>query len=177
MQKDWDEIRNLAVQYADENTHTRGMNCSESVFEALIRAGAIEGLTDISAVAYATGYGGGGGGVGFTCGALASCILANSIVHGRKDPSSATNRLELKENFYKRYNNIVSEFVKIAGSGLCREIIDNFPDGYKDAQTRPNCSRIVVAAAGVAVDFLRLSAEDAAKLEYDPTVIGIKNWL
>ena len=175
--KNWDEIRDLALLYAEENMSSRSMNCSESVFEALIRSGAVDASLDVSAVAFATGFGGGGGGVGFTCGALSSAILANGVVHGRRDPASTVNKLELKENFYKRYNNIVSDFVKVAGSGLCREIIDAFPDGYKDARTRPNCIRIAREAAGIAVDYLKMGAEDAAKLEYDPSVIGIRNWL
>ena len=175
MNKNWDEIRKLAVQYADENISSRGMNCSESVFEALIRSGAIEGsLEDVS---FATGFGGGGGGVGFTCGALAAGILANSIVHGRRKPAESVNRMELKENLYKRYNSLVSGFVKVAGSGLCREIIDEFPEGYKDEKTRPNCMRIVIAAAGIAVDHLKMDAEAVSKLEYDSGVIGIKNWI
>ena len=177
MEKNWDEIRKLAVEYAEDNINNRCMNCSESVFEALIRSGAIDAPLDVSAVSFATGFGGGGGGVGFTCGALSSGILACGIVHGRKDPASTTNRMELKESFYKRYNNLVSDFVKVAGSGLCREIINAFPEGYNDSQTRPNCIRIVVAAAGIAVDYIKLSAEEAANLEYDPAVVGIKNWI
>lgn len=177
MDKNWEEIRKLAVEYAEDNINNRCMNCSESVFEALIRSGAIDGFTDVSAVAFATGFGGGGGGVGYTCGALSAGILACGIAHGRRDPASTTNRMELKESFYKRYNNLVSDFAEVAGSGLCREIINAFPDGYTDSQTRPNCIRIVIAAAGIAVDYLRMDAEEAAKLEYDADVVGIRNWM
>jgi len=99
------------------------------------------------------------------------------MAHGRKDPPSAVDRMELKDNFYRRYNNLVSDFVKVAGSGLCREIINAFPEGYKDEQTRPNCIRIAIATAGIAVDYLRKDAEEAAKLEYDPEVVGIRNWI
>ena len=175
MEKNWEEIRKLAVEYADDNINNRGMNCSESVFEALIRSGAID--APLEAVAYATGFGGGGGGVGYTCGALSSGILANSIAHGRKGPFSASNRMELKEKYYQRYNNLVSDFVKVAGSGLCREIVNEFTDGYVDSLTRPNCIRIVAAAAGIAVDYLQKDEQEAAKLEYDPDVVGTNNWL
>ena len=174
MAKDWDEIRNLAVEYAEDNINNRKMNCSESVFEALIRSGAID--LSVEAVAYATGFGGGGGGVGLICGALASAILANSIVYGRKDPPSAVDRMELKNRYYKRYNNLVSDFEKIAGSGMCCEIINAFPEGYNDAQTRANCIRIVTKAAGLAVDYLRKDAEEAANLDYVRDVVRINNW-
>jgi len=175
MEKNWEEVRKQAVEFTDDNMRNRKMNCSEAVFEALIRCGAVQ--APIEAVAYATGFGGGGGGVGFTCGALASAILANGMVHGRKDPPSAVNRMELKDTLYKRYNNLVSDFVEVAGSGLCREIINQFPEGYNDEQTRPNCIRIASEAAGIAVDYLRKDADEVAALEYDPDVVGIKNWI
>lgn len=177
MGKNWEDIKKLAMEYAEDNINNRCMNCSESVFEALIRSGAIDAPLDVSAVSFVTGFGGGGGGVGYTCGALSSGILACGIVHGRRDPASTTNRMELKETLYKRYNNLVSDFVKVAGSGLCREIINAFPDGYNDSQTRPNCIRIVIAAAGIAVDYLQKDAQEVAGLEYDPDVVGIKNWI
>ena len=154
--------------------NNRKMNCAESVLEALIRSGAVD--VPIETVACATGFGGGGGGVGFTCGALTSAMLANSMVYGRKDPSSSPDKSELKEKHYRRYNNIVSDFVKVAGSGLCREIVNEFPEGQKDSRTRPNCIRISVEAAGIAVDFLQKKPEEAAMLEYDPAVVGVRGW-
>ena len=175
MEKDWEKIRQLAGEYAGENMSNRKMNCAEAVLEALIRSGAVD--VPLETVAYATGFGGGGGGSGYTCGALTAAILANSMVHGRKDPPSATDRFELKNRFSQRYNNLISDFIKTANSGLCREIVNAFPDAYQDEQTRPNCIRIVSEAAGIAVDYLKMDAEEAAKLSYDPTVVGIRNWL
>ena len=174
MGKNWDEIKNLACEYAKENM-TSGMNCSESVFAALIRSGALDVPPEM--VSFATGFGGGGGGTGLTCGALSSAILANNIVHGRKPPITTADRAALKEKHYRRYNNIVSDFVKVSGSGLCREIINQFSEGYLDDSTRPNCIRICGEAAGIAVDYLQLDVEAAAKLEYDASVVGIKNWI
>ena len=174
MNKNWDEIKNLACEYTMENM-SGGMNCAESVFAALVRSGAID--VPPEAVAYATGFGGGGGGTGLTCGALSSAILANNIVHGRKPPITTEDRAALKEKHYRRYNNIVSDFVKVSSSGLCREIINQFPEGYNDVATRPNCIRICCEAAKIAVNYLQLDVEETAKLEYDPTVVGIKNWI
>ena len=174
MIKNWDEIKELACTYATENMSS-GMNCSESVFAALIRSGALDVPPEY--VAFATGFGGGGGGTGLTCGALSSAILANNIVHGRKPPISPDGRTDLKEKHYKRYNNIVSDFVKVASSGLCRDIINQFPEGYNDDNTRPNCLRICSEAAKIAVDYLQMDVEEAAKRGYDPTVVGIKNWM
>ena len=121
MEKNWDEIRELAGKYGSENIKS-GMNCSESVFDALIRSGALD--TSLDTVAYATGFGGGGGCAGFTCGALASAILANSSVHGRKNPGQIPEEIRrpmLRDKLYRRYNHIVSDFLKEFGSGLCKD--------------------------------------------------------
>ena len=174
MNKNWDEIKALAGMYAMENLDN-GMNCSESVFAALIRSGALD--VPPETVSYTTGFGGGGGGTGLTCGALSAAILANNIVYGRKPPITTGDRTALKEKHYRRYNNIVSDFVKVSSSGLCREIINQFSAGYLDDDTRPNCIRICGEAARIAVDYLMMDVETAAKLEYDPTVVGIKNWI
>jgi len=175
MDKNWDEIRTLAMEYAVDNMTNRMMNCGEAVLEALIRSGAVD--APLTAVSYATGFGSGGGGAGLTCGALNSVILAYGMERGRKDPASSTDKMELKTKHYNLYNNIVSDFVKTAKSGLCREILNAFPEGYKDEQVRPNCRRIAGEAAGIAVDYLRMGEDEAAGLEYDPEIVGIRNWL
>ena len=173
MEKSWAEIRKLAGECAIENMD-RGMNCAESVFEALIRSGAVD--VPQETVAYATGFGGGGGSSGMTCGALSSAILANNIVHGRKDPSQMIDRSILKKEFYPRYNKIVSEFVRENSSGLCHELIGRYENGYQDENARSGCIRACETAAQIAVDFIQMDAAAAAKLEYDVSVIKIKNW-
>jgi len=175
MEKDWGAIRLLAREYAGDNMSDRRMNCAEAVLEALIRSGAVE--APLETVAIATGFGSGSGGAGYTCGALAAAIMANGIAHGRKEPPASKSRTELKERYYQRYNNLVRDFVKVANSGLCKEIVNAFPAAYKDEQNRPNCLRIVIEAAGIAVDYLKLDAEESVKLGYDPSIVGIRNWL
>ena len=175
MEKQWDEIKELAGKYGSENLLS-GMNCAESVYDALIRSGALDESLDT--VAYATGFGGGGGCAGFTCGALASAILANNVVHGRKNPGSIPEeyrRSELRSKFYRRYNNIVSDFVGEFGSGLCREFSEKY-SGYGDDAFRENCVKMCGRAAEIAVDYLRMDAEEASKLKYDMSVIGIVGW-
>lgn len=174
MEKNWTKIRKLAGECAGENM-SRGMNCSESVFAALIQSGALDQPPET--VAYATGFGSGGGGAGLTCGALASAILANNMVHGRSHSPQGTSRAALREGHYQRYNHIVRDFVKMSGSGLCRDIINQFEEGYQDEAARPNCIRICRGAAKIAVDYLKMSAEEAAALGYDFSIVGIRNWL
>ena len=175
MEKNWEEIKKLAGEYAEDNLQN-GYNCAESVLYALIRSGAID--VPAETVKYATGFGGGCGGAGLTCGALTSAIMANNIVHGRLNPKPGEEgRLEMRAVYYPRSNNIVSDFVKENKSGLCSEIINQFPDGYFDEQTRGNCIRVCGVAARIAVDYLQLSVEEAAKLKYDESVIRINNWM
>lgn len=175
MGKNWDDIRELAGRYAGENL-LGGMNCAESVYEACIRSGALDAPLDT--VAYATGFGGGGGCAGLTCGALAGAILANGAAHGRKDPAGipeGIRRKMLRERIYKRYNSIVSAFLKENGSGLCREFSERF-GSYGDEAFRENCVKMCGDAARIAVDSLRMDADEAAGLEYDMSAIGIIGW-
>ena len=175
MSKNWDSIKTLAMEYATDNMTNRKMNCAEAVFEALIRSGAID--VPLENVAYLTGFGSGAGGAGYTCGALVSAIAANGATYGRRDPSSSKDKKELKEKHYSRYNNMVSDFVKIAGSGLCSEIVNAFPDAYDDPNNRPNCIRVVSEAAGIAVDYLKMDIDETEKLDFEPSVVKIRNWL
>ena len=175
MDKNWEEIKKLAGEYAEDNLQN-GYNCAESVLLALIRSGAID--VPEETVSYATCFGGGCGGVGYTCGALTSAVLANNIVHGRLKPEPGeAGRLEMRAKYYPRANNIVSAFVKEAGSGLCSEIINQFKDGYFDEQTRGNCIRVCGVAARIAVDYLQIDTDEASKLKYDESIIRINNWM
>lgn len=175
MGKNWDEIRDLAGEYAGNNIRS-GLNCAESVCDACIRSGALD--VPPETVAFATGFGGGGGCAGFTCGALAGAILVNSAAHGRKDPREIPEeyrRKMLKEKIYRRFNNIVADFMKENEFGLCREFSEKY-DGYGGETFRENCIKLCGDAARIAVDYLRMDAEEAAGLEYDMSAIGIIGW-
>ena len=68
------DICKLASDYAIEN-FKNGLNCAESVYNALIRAGALD--ADPETVAMCLGFGGGVGLSGCICGALAASVIAN----------------------------------------------------------------------------------------------------
>ena len=176
MDKNWQDIKTLAGQYAADNFQN-GLNCAEAVLDACIRSGALD-LPE-EAVGFMSGFGGGIGVSGFTCGALTAAVFANCAEYGRKNPMETPldiRKAEMKEWKYKRYNHLVAQFVRFSGSGLCREIIGQFPDGYTDPDTRPNCTNVVREAAGIAVDFLQMEEEEIRKLDYDWSVIGIPGW-
>ena len=176
MDKDWKTIRELAGEYAAGNC-LNGLNCAEAVLDACIRSAALD--LPLDAVSYMTGFGGGIGASGYTCGALTAAVLANGIVHGRKNPGATPKDVrgnELRERFYKRYNNLTGAFIGLAGSGLCREIVDQFEKGYADPANKPNCVRICEEAAKLAVDFLQIDEDEADSLAYDMDVVGIRGW-
>ena len=78
-----EEKKQLARQYADENIQA-GLNCSESVFNALIRSGIVD-LPE-EATALASGVNGGAAATGHTCGAITDAVMALGAVYGSADP-------------------------------------------------------------------------------------------
>ena len=175
MEKNWNEIRELAGEYAEANLLS-GLNCAESVYDACIRSGAIDASLDT--VGYLSGFGGGGGASGYTCGALAGAIFVNGVVHGRKNPGARSKEErgnELRERVYKRYNNMVSAFIKKAGSGLCKDIVAG-AGGYVDPKNKGNCARVTGEAARIAVDYLQIDEDKVKDFQYDMSIIEIPDW-
>jgi len=78
-----EEQKALARKCAQENIRS-GLNCSESVLNALLRAKIIDFPEE--ATALASGLNGGVGSAGYTCGALSSAMISLGAVYGRPDP-------------------------------------------------------------------------------------------
>ena len=77
-----EEFINQAKENARQNFR-EGLNCAESVVEAVIRTGIIKDFPP-EVVALSTGFGGGIGQYGATCGALIGATIAVGCMHGRK---------------------------------------------------------------------------------------------
>ena len=77
------DMGTVVSDYAIEN-FKNGLNCAESVMDALVRSGALKDSPEI--VGLCTGFGGGIGLAGYTCGALSAAVMANSAVYGRPEP-------------------------------------------------------------------------------------------
>ncbi len=160
-----DDKSQLVNDYAIEN-FKGGLNCSESVYEALIRAGVLD--VPKETIAICTGFGGGIGLYGDLCGALSAAIMANSAIYGRKDPWSvdAENRAkEVAEKYYRRYNNMVSDFKKINGCISCREIGELYDD-WHSKERRVHCMKLVGATAKLAYKYLQISQDEAFEMPY-----------
>jgi len=85
---DKEDLINKAKENARQNFKD-GLNCAESVLEAVISTGIIKDFPP-EVVAVSTGFGGGIGQFGTICGALAGATIAVGCVHGRKTPQAVS---------------------------------------------------------------------------------------
>jgi len=163
------DLKTLAADYAIENFRN-GLNCSEAVYEALIRSGALKMPKE--SVAMTIGFGGGIGMSGYTCGALSAAIIACGCLYGRPDPwgIEADERMkEIQDKYYRRYNNLAYDFAQANGSALCNEICSKYGE-FHDKERRKNCLKIVGRTAALTVDYLNMSQEEAFKLPYHANI-------
>lgn len=172
-----EEQKALARQYVEENI-SAGLNCSESVFNALIRADLI-GLP-MEATALASGVNGGAAGTGHTCGALVGAVMGIGAVYGRrdpiadhvkmlKDPGKKNEVKDPKEDYryymMRRFNNVVGDFEKEIGTTQCQEIIDR-NGGYWNDKRQADCVKCIKAGLEIAMKYLEMEQEEADKLPY-----------
>lgn len=159
------ELSKVVSDYAIEN-YKNGLNCAESVFEALMRAGVLK--VDKDVLGMCTGFGGGIGLYGATCGALSAAVLANGAAFGRKDPyavDAAVRGSEIAEKYYRRYNNLVREFVERNGCTSCEGISAQYDD-WEGKERRKYCLKMIGATAELAYKYLTIPQEEAFKLPY-----------
>lgn len=168
-----EEKKQLVNDYAIEN-FKNGLNCAESVYEALIRAGVLDVPKETLAIC--TGFGGGIGLYGEVCGALSAAIMANSAIYGRKDPwrvDPDQRGKEVAEKYYRRYNNMVREFKKINGCTSCRAIGAPYED-WHSKERRVHCLKLVGTTARLAYKYLQIAQEDAFEMPYGENMAGKK---
>ena len=162
----------LVSDYAIEN-FKNGLNCAESVYEALLKTDALEDI-DKSTVAMCLGFGGGVGLSGCMCGALSAAIMANGAKYGRPDPWSIDESVrgeQIAQKYYRRYNNIIHEFIDRNGSAICAEISAQFDD-FKCHERKVNCLKLIGATATLAYKYLRIPQSKAEKLPYRENLGG-----
>ncbi len=165
------ELRAKVVECAIEN-YKSGLNCAESVVDALIRAGALD--ADPAIRAMAGGFGGGIGLSGNTCGALSGAVMANGARYGRKDPWSVDPEVRGKENsekYYRRYNQMVRDFAAANGGVTCREISSKHED-WHSKDRRKMCMLLIAETAGLAYDYLQIPNEEAFQIPYQKDNMG-----
>lgn len=167
------DMATIVSDYAIEN-FKNGLNCAESVMDALVRSGALKSDGDLAA--NCTGFGGGIGLAGYTCGALSAAVMANSHVYGRQNPwdvDAEVRGTEIAQKYYRRYNRMVQDFVEKNGSALCGEICGRFED-FHCKERRVGCLKLIGATAKLAYEYLQMSQEEAFELPYGANLGGNK---
>lgn len=166
------DVRELCGNLAIEN-FKNGLNCAESVYNALLRAGVLEGV-DPDTQAMCIGFGGGIGLSGHTCGALCALVMANGALYGRKDPYEApekTRTSEIASKYYRRYNDMVWNFEKIFGNTTCEGLCAEYED-WHCKERRKMCLKLLANTAKMGYDYLKMSNEEAFVLPYGKNMGG-----
>jgi Protease II len=163
----------MVGDYAVENFKA-GLNCAESVFDALVRAGALA-VPEVT-VAMCTGLGGGIGLSGHTCGALLAAVIANGAVHGRPDPWAVAPEergREISAKYYRRYNRLTHDFVARNLGLTCAEISSSFED-WHGKDRRKHCLKLIADTAVLALEYLNIPQEEAFALPYGDNIAQIE---
>ena len=167
------DLKQSVLDLAVEN-YKSGLNCAESVYDALIRSGVLKADPDTRSMAI--GFGGGIGLGGYTCGALSAAVMANGAVYGRPNPWEIDSEIrgrEISEKYYRRYNKLLHDFEKMNGGVLCRNICDKFDD-FHSKERRKMCMELVANTAALTYDYLLMTQEEAFALPYGDNIGGMK---
>jgi C_GCAxxG_C_C family probable redox protein len=157
------EIVKEVVSIAVHNFNN-GLNCAESVYDALLRSGALKAPKET--LAMCTGFGGGVGLTGYICGALSAAVMANSAKYGRFSPHDSDDvKKELSSKYYRRYNKLVHDFARETGAVNCADLCKEFDD-FNSKERKMHCTKLVRKAAALAYDTLCVPQDTAFKLKY-----------
>jgi C_GCAxxG_C_C family probable redox protein len=158
-----DELITQARENAKQNFR-EGLNCAESVLQAVIDTGLIKDFPP-EVVAAATGFGGGIGQYGTLCGALAGATIAVGCVHGRKYPRNGTfeervSQLQGNPGLYRLFNNLPNDFADKFGACECERLTSNYKNNFGAKERKKLCHQFVVEAAGMAAQYIIKGAEE-----------------
>ncbi len=150
-----EELKEKACAAA-KNNFRKGLNCSESVYAALVEVGLIDFPPET--VAIATAFGGGMGLTGGVCGALIGLMMGVSSVHGRRNPHEGTlkeiiDQLYGNPGLYRFFNQIPHRFEEEFGSTLCKRLNKEYSDWHDKNRAR-SCMKMVVVSTSLAVEFI-----------------------
>lgn len=167
------KLRDKVGQLALENSQNGKMSCSEAVMDALRRAGAVEAPPEVQRMMAA--FGGGGGGSGNTCGVLSAALGAAAIARTAPapaaEPLSEEERAARKDSNSRCFNNLVSDFKKLEGSALCREMCARH-ESFQSASRQAMCRRLITEGAMLACDYIQKSPEECSRLPFRENVYG-----
>ncbi len=157
---------------------------SESVLNALLRAKVIDFPEEVTTLA--SGLNGGVGSAGYTCGALASCMIALGAVYGRRDPIANRDKIfhdvvtshkvenpeeDYRYYFMRRFNQCVQKFWDTAGTWRCQDVVDG-NGGYYSPDRQAQCEKMIHLDTELALKYIDMEQEDANKLSFGDNLFG-----
>ena len=142
------------VKKRAKNNFKTGLNCAESVFEAVIFH--LETGLPHETMSIMTGFGGGGGLFGDTCGALVGAMAALGAVYGRRrvptSAKAATEELYGEPGLYRLFNRLPNEFKQRYGSTQCRLLTSQWRKTWLCKDHLQFCRNLTIEAACLAAE-------------------------
>ena len=171
-----EEIRQRA-----RKNFSRGYNCSECVFEAVISLLDTGLPQEVKKVA--TGFGGGVGLYGDSCGAVVGAVMAVSAVHGRSSlpegegkeaAQKAKEQLYGKPGLYRLFNQVPNRIKEKYGCTLCRDLTSEWHDNWLCREHALHCREIITDAAGIAAELILSDKDEIASRPFGANVENVK---
>jgi len=173
----------VAIKERARKNFSRGYNCSECVFEAVLEY--LETDLPPQSLKLATGFGGGVGLFGDTCGAISGAVLAVSAVHGRRSlpenedrkaaMKAAAGQLYGKPGLYRIFNQIPNKIKQKYGQTLCREITADWHDQWLCRDHALHCREVITDAAELAASLIYADKEKIASLPFGSNVENLQD--
>jgi C_GCAxxG_C_C family probable redox protein len=173
----------IAIKERARKNFSKGYNCSECVFEAVL-----EHLdTDLppESLKLATGFGGGVGLFGDTCGAISGAVLAVSAVHGRSAlpenedrktaMKAASQQLYGKPGLYRIFNQIPNKIKEKYGFTLCREITADWQEQWLCRDHALHCREVITDAAALAATLIYSPKDEIASAPFGSNVENLQD--
>lgn len=162
---------------------SKGFNCAECVFEAVLAH--VETNLPKDVLKVATGFGGGVGLFGDTCGAISGAVLAVSAVVGRSQlpenddrkaaMMAASQQLYGKPGLYRIFNQIPNKVKEKYGHTLCREIAAKWHDQWLCRDHALHCREIITDSAELAATLIYGNQEELASQPFGSNVENLKD--
>ena len=162
---------------------SKGYNCSECVFEAVLEHLGPDSSPEM--LKYATGFGGGVGLFGDTCGAISGAVLAVSGVHGRTSlpehedrkeaMKAASQQLYANPGLYRIFNQIPNIIKEKHGHTLCREITAEWHDQWLCRDHALHCREVITDAAEIAATLIYGDKEELGSRPFGSNVENLKD--
>lgn len=163
-----EEEKVLAKKCLEENLQI-GLNCSESVFNAILRAGITDFPEEITRIS--SGLNGGIGASGHTCGALNGAILALSAVYGRRisretdgqNPKKPIKFIPQSSACMRRYYACAVDFANRMSTCQCSDVI-NAAGGYFVPGRMDKCREMFRCGLELALKYIEMDSDELEEL-------------